>query len=123
MHMQTTERASVCPDRKGFGHFMSAAAAQLRGPPWIDFNNLATSTPSLVAEHLYEAVPRGIMNMFRKMMIMNHSPDIELFNSDKDVFVSDSFALSNIYGFYQIGAKECKPQDLKLSYSPNQENQ
>lgn len=93
MHMQTTERASVCPDRKGFGDSLTAAAAQLRGSPWIDFNNLATSTPSLVAEHLYEAVPRGIINMLCKMMIMNHTVNIELFNSDKKVFVSDSLAL------------------------------
>ena len=93
MHMQTTERASMCPDRKGFGDSLSAVAAYLRSSPWIDFNNLATSTTSLVAEHLYEAVPRGIMNMFRKMMIMNHSIDIELFNSDKKVFVSNNPAL------------------------------
>ena len=93
MHMQTTERASVCPDRKGFGDILTAVAAQLRCSPRIDSNNLATSTPSLVAEHLYEAVPRGIMNMLCKIMVMNHPPDIELFNSDKEVFVSDSLAL------------------------------
>lgn len=93
MNTQTAERAFMCPDGKGFGDEFTAVATRLRGSPRIDFNDTTTSTQSLVAEHLDEAIPRGIINMFSEVMVTNHSLDIELFNCDKLVSVSNNPAL------------------------------
>jgi len=83
----------MCPDGKGFEDSLATVATRLRCSPWIDFNDTTTSTQSLVAEHLYEAVPRGVINMFSEMMVTNHPPNIELFNRYEFVSVSDSSTL------------------------------
>jgi len=93
MYTQTAERAFVCPDRQGFRNGLSAVAARLGCSSRIDFNNPATSIPSLVAEHLDEVSPTCIINVFCEMMIMNHSVDAEFLNGDETVLVGNRPAL------------------------------
>lgn len=63
------------------------ADASLAGVPWISFDNLATSFFPFVAKLQKEAVPSNIAYMFSQSVILNHSFDVKVFNSNNSIVV------------------------------------
>jgi len=71
-----------------------AHRAQLRGrSKCFILNELSSSTCSLVGQHIKELTPRSICDMFSKTMISEHSIDIESFNTDETIGISNDSAL------------------------------
>lgn len=53
----------------------------------------SSSTLSLVGQHIKEHPPRRIRNMFSETMILKHSVNVEGFNPDESVLISENSAL------------------------------
>jgi len=90
MQNQTTERTSMHPHREGFRYILPAVRAPNAAPFGLGVLQYpATSTRSLVAEHLYEGIPRSVRDVFGEMMIMEHSRNIQIFNGNSSELIGD----------------------------------
>ncbi len=66
---------------------VSAARAILGGVGGVDFNQCTTSVFSFVRKIVKELSPGRISDTFGKTMIMNHTIDIQVFDSDDTVLI------------------------------------
>ena len=82
-----TASAKMYPVRQSFVNQFTTDTS-LACMSWVSFDNLTTSLFPFVAKLQKEATPSNIVYMFSKMMIMNHSFNVKVFNSNIAIIVS-----------------------------------
>ena len=114
---------------------LSALAANLAGVSGIHLDQSRTACYSFVFEQSGELIPRSVIDVFSETMILNHSFDVQVLDSDKGISLSEGMTqlmceVEPLIVDFQISSTESQscfasvPASLLLSAdSPMQELQ
>src|SRR5215467_4623439 len=72
-------------DRQRFLHDLPTLVTPLRGKAGVHSNDLMSSTCSLGSEDIEKHASTGIKNGFRKVMVLDHIEDTQVFNDDPSI--------------------------------------
>jgi hypothetical protein len=111
MEHQSTKRTGMCPHGKGFGNILSTGTTVLTGITRTDFDYVFCGTCSLLFQNTEELSPSHIGNRSGKVMVLEHSLDVEVLDiegvelTDKSVnhlvMEVQSGSLNALMGFCQ----------------------
>ena len=85
--------------------------------PWINLNQLSTSSQNLVGQHLDKISPRCVTDTFSEMMIFNHILNLKFLNRNGFIITNDLKRSFMKKVLSLIKNSLMKPSNLKSGFS------